>query len=277
MSLKLVDSTKDQKEQDAWNDDNSLMRFEFVEAIIRISIVKYYAQYRDASDSIRKLVTENITPNLKDGAKMNRNVFRSEWLYTQEVDNVLRQHRLLLFGVYSKWASNRPGMKGRGMSQKEWLNGIDHKLHLTDSVFNKREAHLAFAYARMGVSDEFSVPHELITFVDFLEALVRVAVTKELPTKADFERMQEVVLQIGGKCENWVDFFELAKNGKYREQLGAKTFGPQGYHYLGMMRSPLHERLSVLLELVETIIYGNWPSMDVNALKQSIMNISFSS
>jgi hypothetical protein len=71
----------------------------------------------------------------------------------------------------------------------------------------------------MGVSDEFSVPHELIPSVGFLEALVQGAVTKALQTKArtSKERMQEVVLQIGGKCENWVDFFELARSAKYQE------------------------------------------------------------
>jgi hypothetical protein len=274
-----LSQAKDQKEQDAWNDDNSLMRFEFVEAIIRTAIVKYYAQYRDASDSIRTLVAKNIAPHLKAGAKMNRNEFRSKWLYTPEVDRVLRKHRVLLFGLYQKCASNRPGMKGRGMNAREWSNIIDHKLHLTDAVFNKREASLAFAYSRMGVSDEFSAPYELITFIDFMEALVRVAVTKELPTHADFERMQEVVAQIGGKCEDWQDFWGLAANSKYREQqnLEIEEFGPQGYQYLGRMRSPLHERLTVLLELIDNVVHKTWPSMEVNALKQSIMNVKFSS
>ena len=107
---------------------------------------------------------------------------------------------------------------------------------------------------------------------------------------------------------SWVEFFELYKNDRMRmlfdqmpdpsdEAGGAagapdpgsgtrgasvlvdpqQGLGPQGYERLGQMRSELHERVAVLLELIDDTSKTAWPSMQYNSLMLLAKSVEFSS
>ncbi|KAK3248905.1 hypothetical protein CYMTET_41646 [Cymbomonas tetramitiformis] len=69
------------------NDDDALMRFEFIEILIRIAILKYgqgVATY-DPAEALRMLITQNMKPNVGSDVARNSNDFRKDRLYVKEV------------------------------------------------------------------------------------------------------------------------------------------------------------------------------------------------
>ncbi len=69
-----------------------------------------------------------------------------------------------------------------------WL-GLLESGHLLDADLGLQQAQLCFLWSRMLVVDEIKDfgRHEAISFVDFLEALARVAELKSLPSYSDLE------------------------------------------------------------------------------------------
>ena len=64
-----------------------------------------------------------------------------------------------------------------------------------DAEFTRREAARAFTRARMRVTDELKHRNKLIqlSFVDFLEALLRVACVKRMPTDEQMAKVSKLV------------------------------------------------------------------------------------
>ena len=67
-----------------------------------------------------------------------------------------------------------------------WL-GLLEAGHLMDTELGLQQAQLCFLWSRMMVVDEIKdySRHEALSFVDFLEALARVAELKSLPSFSD--------------------------------------------------------------------------------------------
>ena len=78
----------------AANDDNALVRFEFVEILVRIALAKYIASRHmaDASDAVQKLLEECVLPRLPEIALTDPNLFRVQRLYTEAAEVVLHEH-----------------------------------------------------------------------------------------------------------------------------------------------------------------------------------------
>ena len=69
-----------------------------------------------------------------------------------------------------------------------WLQFMSDA-HLVDSQFTLQDAGLAYLWSRMYTIDEIKdyTKYSCITFVDFLEALGRVADMKSLPSSSDLD------------------------------------------------------------------------------------------
>ena len=69
-----------------------------------------------------------------------------------------------------------------------WL-GLLEQGHLLDAELGLQQAQLCFLWSKMMVIDEIKdfARHESLSFVDFLEALARVAELKSLPSFSDLE------------------------------------------------------------------------------------------
>eukprot|EP00943_MAST-04B_sp_MAST-4B-sp1_P009198 g9198.t1 len=171
------------------NDDRALMRFEFLEVVIRIAVQKYLrsGDTDDVSDAVRMLCEQNIKPNLDDEAIHDSNQFRKHRLYFEDVDKCMKKHMSRLKMIFKVFAKPKVGFtKFDLMDMEEWfflLKCCD----LFDEDFTQREGKLAFAWAQMAVADEVRrrLQFKCITFEDFLEALARVCDMKALPTDDD--------------------------------------------------------------------------------------------
>jgi hypothetical protein len=90
-------------ENDA-NDDRQLLRFEFLEILLRIAFAKFLQSGRtnDPSDAVQMLCTQNIYPNLEIPASEDRNIWRRERLYCQDLSDVLTGKLPVLKAIFAK-------------------------------------------------------------------------------------------------------------------------------------------------------------------------------
>jgi hypothetical protein len=219
------------------NDDRALMRFEFLDCVVRIAIAKYLKSgaTNDVSDALVMLCEQNIKPNLDAEAVHDSNDFRKSRLYFEAVDKIYWKHQRKMkmivsntlicyclcgniyviinnsfltfvsfsfsFSQFDVFALPKVGFsKQKLMTLSEWsifMKCVD----LYDEDFTQREGKLAFAWSQMAVADEIRrrVPFTCITFEDFQEALARVCDMKALPTDSELR-------QAG--CSSTAEFFK---------------------------------------------------------------------
>lgn len=78
-------------------------------------------QTDSAATAIQMLVQQNLAPGIRPIALTNPNAFRSERLYTEEVDLLYKKHLLLLKAIYS---ACRRAPNGGGLRLKVRLSNI---------------------------------------------------------------------------------------------------------------------------------------------------------
>mmetsp|Transcript_48297 Transcript_48297/g.92369 ORF Transcript_48297/g.92369 Transcript_48297/m.92369 type:complete len:1381 (+) Transcript_48297:2-4144(+) len=202
---------------------DAMMRYEFLEGLLRVSLAKYRRERpmglarrdspprgqkkgpkkptQDVDDKFEmascmsKLLTNEILPGLPKEAMLDRNLFRRDRLYTEEVDIVIRRHLQPLQQVYDFYKTyGVVRMIGSSkdqaycMSITEYMNFMrDAKLIDTAEYpdgFNIRDARAVFTWARMYTIDEFSSVQKIsnLAFMDFIEVLARMADQVSYPT-----------------------------------------------------------------------------------------------
>ena len=170
---------------------NALIRFQFMEILVRIGIDKYYRSgiVPCHSEAVIMLIETNIIPNLK-------HIFSDKWRFERYIneacDIVLKANRHLLKNVYGKYSVKKvkPGQKPfMCLSEFESIVvGAD----LINDTFTVREICLSFNLGMMTQVQELEFDRQYqMNFVEFLESFSRVAdiaklpdpITKEKPTE----------------------------------------------------------------------------------------------
>jgi len=186
-------STEKGSKLDKVKDANCLMRFEFIEALVRIAVAKIgKIENVDPADALDLLMETVVAPNLHPYACVDRDYFRQERLYNEETDLVLTENAAVLQAVWSAFRC-RPdggGLRTKGLSMRGFLEFMD-KAHLYDEMFGYQEARLAFLWSRMHSSDEAGdwAKYTSLTFTDFMEALGRIADIRMVPTDEELEEL----------------------------------------------------------------------------------------
>jgi len=174
------------------NVENALMRYEFLESIVRAGIAKYGKGVAtdDVAEAVRMILAQNIAPNLTPAGRHVANDFRTERLYTEEVDMVFKRHQVLLKAIYSRYRLKPAGggLRTKMLKLEGW-NQLMQDVHFLDSHYTIQDAILTFLWSRMFVLDEIKdySRYTSLTFIDFLEALGRAADMKSLPNPEDLE------------------------------------------------------------------------------------------
>uniref|UniRef100_A0A6U1GF28 Uncharacterized protein n=1 Tax=Tetraselmis chuii TaxID=63592 RepID=A0A6U1GF28_9CHLO len=194
------------REEDVENDDNALMRFEWVEILIRVAIEKYIKD-KQATNDVREafvmLCDENLSQLPRD-AVLDCNEFRQQRLYTPAVDSVLREHHSLLKALFKVYKA-RDSAKWFGM--EHWVAFLD-SVGLVGSRSNIGLTHakLLFMWSQMDVVDELRRRQRVVgwSFTDFLEGIARLADVMQLPTPAELEDMRKTSgFKLPGKLAYW--------------------------------------------------------------------------
>eukprot|EP00803_Ostreobium_quekettii_P010682 evm.model.scf_352.3 EVM.evm.TU.scf_352.3 scf_352:73256-77230(+) len=171
------------------NLDDALMRFEFVEAIMRVAKLKFM---RDAAllgsshpptfstDSlevaIRHLFEVQIEPRAVPEAKISRNHFRRHRLYNADVDELYKSYQRSLKVLYNFYKSHNKITATRYMEVVDWVR-LNSDAMLFHSYYTLREAQLSFIWSRMYMINDMKNRNKAcgLSFVDFLECLGRAA------------------------------------------------------------------------------------------------------
>jgi hypothetical protein len=183
-----------EENDDKNNDDNALMRFEFLEIVVRMAVMKFgegQSETWDLSDNINRLISELILPSMPPMAVQDEDEYRRKRLYCEEMDILYDGHLELLKALYSRYRlpPREGGVRAKRMKLDDWML-LFEDVKLVDDFFTIRDLKCCFVFARMTAIDEYAIRmNEYITFVDFLDALGRVAELVNLPVQRELERL----------------------------------------------------------------------------------------
>ena len=170
-----IDDTKQSAENDL-NPDGVLMRFEFLEAILRTAILKYVVvekQTNDYSDAVDLLFDANITRHLHPEIVEDADYFRRTFLYTKQMEHVLQQYYDFAQEYFDKYA-NEHNKYGKAMSIQEWLQCCSN-LGIAQHKQEYIKATLIFKKSVPVCRSEFAAECRTLNVLHFLEALARAA------------------------------------------------------------------------------------------------------
>ena len=182
------------------NSKHDLDRAEFLQCLCRVAVARFVLSGKprlcDVSDAIERLF-EQMRAHAGAPVRQDSNLFRDAQCYTQETDAALRLHEPTLRLLFSRYSSEDGAMGGKRAESKrllscaEWVS-LARDLGLVDDDLSVDDAKLLFIWSRTRVVDEDehrSRPKvENLSFCDFLEAIVRCAHCKALPTDKQLAR-----------------------------------------------------------------------------------------
>ncbi|GLI68136.1 hypothetical protein VaNZ11_012472 [Volvox africanus] len=178
-------------EESAANDDDGMVRFEFMEGLIRIAFVKYIHTKRmsDASDALGMLLEEVVaSPSLPPEVRVNPNEWRRTRFYTPDVEEVLKEYWDLLISMFKLYKARD---RARYLWPEHFMALLESNQLLGPSTgLTRREAKLIFAWSQSLVTDELRRRQRAVslTLWDFIEALGRVADVISPPDPEDMEQ-----------------------------------------------------------------------------------------
>jgi len=167
--------TRTEKERNPRNPDRALVRYQFMEGLVRIADQKYIGSGMAStySEALKLLLQEHVVPYI---SKFDHQKWRIERYWNEAVDAVVKSYLPILKGVYKKYSGLKtlPGQR-KFMSLEEF-----HRLLNDTGSFNDncgdRDATLSFNIAMMTQIDELENDRIFqMQFIEFVEALGRIA------------------------------------------------------------------------------------------------------
>jgi hypothetical protein len=125
------------------------------------------------SEAVDMMIRDHVGPLI---SKYDSNKFRWEVYVNEDVDNVFKKHLTLINAIYKQYsrALVKPGQKAF-MSLQEFTD-LCNTAKLINDKFTTNKVNFAFNLAMMTQVNELDLDrHCQMTFVEFLEALGRVA------------------------------------------------------------------------------------------------------
>lgn len=159
----------------AAHNDRAAMRFEFLEALVRLAKARYVKRKGSVThaDAVRMFLDEYLLPNAKWD---NGHKFRHDELWTQTVDMVYKAYEADLIRTYDAYSGRYklPGDKP-WMSYEEFVELISAAgLYTGGDNFNKSTVKQTFLFSMQLVMQELvTTKHHQMERVEFYEAVSR--------------------------------------------------------------------------------------------------------
>lgn len=167
-------STLVQKEKgQIYNPGNSLVRYEFLEILVRIAMDKYIRNkiFNSYNQAMQRLLADHLVPIM---STYKTDKWRNEEYYKEEVDLVLKANKDIFLVIYKKYSGKNtlPGKKPF-MSVEEFRQ-VCIDSGLVGENFATREIDVCFSQSMMTQVDElYNKRHLEMSFIEFLEAICR--------------------------------------------------------------------------------------------------------
>jgi len=158
-----------------FNPDRALVRYQFMEILVRIAVDKYVKQKVCAtpSEALKLLLDGDV---LKVLSVYNTQDWRETKLWNHKCDLVFKSYMPILKDIYHRYSGQKtkPGMR-RFMCLEE-LRRFCNDCELFGETFQDREVTLAYNFSIMLQIDELnSDRHMQMYFTEFIEAFARIA------------------------------------------------------------------------------------------------------
>ena len=163
------------KVKQPYNPGNALVRYEFMELLVRIAYDRYVRS--KISNNLEEAFIKFIDEKLGDVIKSyDSNVWRLEECVTEDVDIILKTHKPILDNLYKRYSGKKtlPGQKPTMSSEEFRQLCIDG--YLIPPNVPERELDFCFGLAMMIQIDEvYHRKHIEMSFIEFVEALCRIS------------------------------------------------------------------------------------------------------
>ncbi|KAK3254449.1 hypothetical protein CYMTET_36334, partial [Cymbomonas tetramitiformis] len=167
------------------NDDRSLMRFEFVEIVVRMALAKYVknAEVPELHLAVERLC-EETSASMPSEALLDTNEFRRTRLYVEAMHHTVSTNFELLEALYIYYKA-RSGSKQ--LRQEDFFQMVTALQLVGSELLSKREVKLAFVWSQLPVVDEINNLRRFttLTLFDFIEALARMTDVLCPPTEEE--------------------------------------------------------------------------------------------
>lgn len=191
------------------NPDKNLIRFEFIELLVRIAGAKFRERVcKTWTDSFEKLWEENVLPITEMHTWQG---FRDEQLYTVEVNDVLHANDELIRQVYQKYFT----LNQKFMTQDD---ALDLFCSESECYLSTKEALYCYGMCKMTNPHENDHPEKYakLQYVEFLEMIGRVAEHK-------YRGSEQEPLPLAEKIETILDqIFSVLGSGTKRKEVGVE-------------------------------------------------------
>lgn len=156
------------------NKKRAMTRYEFLNAVVRICEERQTMKFkRNPGQALEEIFSRFIMPNCRK-YNVDNDEFRRKKLYNQAVDTYFFSQMKRLRKLYRKYANDNLGSITHGLI--EYKTFCSSMQFLLDPLLTDLELKRSFMNATMVVIDhEQSFKHKSLTFVDFLEAVARLA------------------------------------------------------------------------------------------------------
>lgn len=180
------------------NDDSSLCRFEFSEIIVRMARCKYHdkGKCKTIWESVEKLLLDHIIPNTIEA--MEWQPFRDKYLWTLEVDDLLKANRAGIEKLYKVFSTNGTG-KSRFFSKDD---GIKMVGKANVPLADERNV-IAYALSKHTLENEMDDFHKynqmlLTEFYEYIGRLAQLLYPENIPLASKIEKLLQYLLpQVG--------------------------------------------------------------------------------
>ena len=243
---------KKKKKTFAHDSKLGLSRAEYVQVLCRMAIGRYVlsgknSRLSDVSDAVVKFF-ETMKAKCDPGTRQDSNTFRDDFCYIEPTDAILRLHEPALRMLFERYAKEDGDVGGKRaestklLSVVEWVQ-LARDLAIIDEDLSVDDAKLVFLWSRLRVIDEDSVKSrekvENLAFWDFLEAIVRCAHCKALPTDEQLEERE---------CADAFEFLNDLKENDYDnyEEFISRSDG----EWWNVPRQPIEKAVGHLLMLM---------------------------
>ncbi|KAL4468591.1 hypothetical protein ABPG74_005094 [Tetrahymena malaccensis] len=219
------------KQQNYRNPDKAVIRFQFLELIVRIACDKYMrnGNCKKVQKTINKFFSKKTVSQTFEEIE-DPQQWRDQRYWKEACEIVINKYLVTIEEIWQKWADCRKGEKRILKSQKTMniyeFNDIVRHFKLIDESFTEKDVSATFNLSIMTQIDEINNDKFLnMGFIEFVEGLARIAEKKcmePLGIKFDVlkkEEIQEISLEY--KLERFLEYlkdFTSIKNDKKVKQ-----------------------------------------------------------
>ena len=179
------ESGEDDAKTRVLNDDNALMRFEFIECLVRVAFLCHGEDSQGSTvSSLKILIHKNIHKSKSKAScrrwALDQDNFRRNVLYTEGVEKALRSRNVELRSIYEHYSRIHPiaGHGSRGNLGPIELYRMFFDAHLIQQgLVSNRTLQQMFVRSRLFVVDEVANMIDLValSYISFLELVSRLA------------------------------------------------------------------------------------------------------